>query len=912
MRSARGLPGGLTRLARRRLGVASAAIVILLAVASASLAEATHVRIDQQVDENWRGAYDILVRPNGARLDLESTGGLVEPNFASFAGSGGIGLDELETIRAIPGVDVAAPIATVGRVGYIQQAPQLYIEAEAYPDEVTLYRYEFQAVTFDGTSEIILQTESGRVLLGPGRRSAYDMRAGSATPAGNMDLTLLSLPAITSTIVAIDPEAERRLLPNDVSFLRSLAAVDGSPRSAAEFDPTQIPESLGNERTMFEWYRQDGPMDRPVIPIVVSEQLFSPLMLRLQISQVGEELDNWPAGASPALTLDGAEEAVGAGLRPLGTVDLDLTNVLQPFGMPPMTLLWPGSQLPDASEGQSFSAGRVPQLSASLLERPTYGPGPQSVSSPTPRFRVRPQGPTLIAHEEAAALFPAQPQQTYRRQTSVPLAVAVGFTSANPLDAPFLLAPVGTFDLQDLDLQTDALSYVPLGAYDPPDTTLIADPSGGAVDRVSMTPSLNPAGLVGVPPLAITDLRGARALRGEDPIDAIRVRVSELDGYNAAGVAKVERVASQIAAMGLDVDVVAGSSQRSVELFVERYRFDELVTSEELEMASLDPLDLGWVRQEWSTLGAAERVERGLGNVNAALLLLALMTGAVFAVALQVTQFAARVREIAVLRAIGWSRWRILRWTGAESGLIGLGAFIAGAAAWTGTGGSLWGLLAAGGIGVLMLMSGVVATVVAERRAHIGAVQSGDAWSGGPNAMVGRVRGSLSFARRAVVGRPARSLPILLALAVGSSTSVLGVSLVVGAIAQAGPTRLAAGLTAVLAPAQLTLLGLTAAGGLALAAALTRIDLDERANEFRILAGSGWSPGSVRALLRRERVLVAVPAALLSGAGTAWLAAPVALTDSGLTAVAAALGALSFVVWGEPLAVPGASAGRRA
>ncbi len=67
------------------------------------------------MEENFRGSYDVLVRPAGSTSAFEQSEGLVRQAFTSST-YGGISFDQLAAIRAIPGVEVAAPLATVGYV----------------------------------------------------------------------------------------------------------------------------------------------------------------------------------------------------------------------------------------------------------------------------------------------------------------------------------------------------------------------------------------------------------------------------------------------------------------------------------------------------------------------------------------------------------------------------------------------------------------------------------------------------------------------------------------------------------------------------------------------------------------------------------------------------------------------------
>ncbi len=223
----------------------------------------------------------------------------------------------------------------------------------------------------------------------------------------------------------------------------------------------------------------------------------------------------------------------------------------------------------------------VPTLNAvSLMLRPDYAARSPRPGSLTPTFTIASKG---LANADAAPVRPQVEAGTvevglepaYRTLRSVPLAVARGFRSTGPYDQPFYFAPITTFDLGRLVLPSNPLNYVPLGAYDPPATELVAGPDGRALpEPVPMHPTLNPAGLIAVPPLAMTNLEAARLLRGDAPIDAVRVRVRGLTDFGSEARRRVERVASRIAELGLDVDIVAGSSPQPVEVYVPAYRVD--------------------------------------------------------------------------------------------------------------------------------------------------------------------------------------------------------------------------------------------------------------------------------------------------------------------------------------------------
>jgi hypothetical protein len=88
--------------------VATAAFTVLT-----SASRTAQLRTVGTVSAHFVPAYDILVRPHGAKTSLEREDGTVQPNFL-WGIYGGITMPQYRRIARIPGVQVAAPIAMVG------------------------------------------------------------------------------------------------------------------------------------------------------------------------------------------------------------------------------------------------------------------------------------------------------------------------------------------------------------------------------------------------------------------------------------------------------------------------------------------------------------------------------------------------------------------------------------------------------------------------------------------------------------------------------------------------------------------------------------------------------------------------------------------------------------------------------
>src|SRR3954452_22459093 len=99
------------RFLRSRSLVITVVVLIASMVLSAFIQERAQVAINDVVDKNARGVYDILVLPK----DAEDSGGtLRQPDV--LTGTGGITAAELNKVREVSGVAVAAPISLVSKV----------------------------------------------------------------------------------------------------------------------------------------------------------------------------------------------------------------------------------------------------------------------------------------------------------------------------------------------------------------------------------------------------------------------------------------------------------------------------------------------------------------------------------------------------------------------------------------------------------------------------------------------------------------------------------------------------------------------------------------------------------------------------------------------------------------------------
>ncbi len=552
------------------------------------------------------------------------------------------------------------------------------------PRKPTLYRVSLQVTTTDGVNRFTIAQQTTQVVLGPEHDGTAPFinsapSSGGGTHGQPIDFELLSLPPQVTPVVAVNPRAEQRMFGRSFSFLKRLS-IKGSKLNVGGFPVGRIPQQFSDSASAIEAERyivsQGGPnvqasgasLAKPVLPIVVSQHLSYPLRLTLRVDRVGRPLPSVPNDRTQPVyqALATAVREAGSGLTPAGAVSVNLSRRLRAFEPAPMVLRWPGSPRGHGEQVENLSSST--RLKTQLAARATYGR--QERSQVDPAFRIKPlelvgwngqpvakQGGVVVGGSNVGGSA-----RSYRRFTSVPFAIKPRShpqpgISPSVLPQAFLLAAVGEFDFGRLRLPSNPLNHVPLGAWESASAQLLSRPGGrpGAVVR----PTSNPLGFLTDPPEVITNIDQASLLRGRDPIDAIRVRVGGLSGFDARSRARVERVASQIVQLGgLNVRIVAGSSPRPVDVYVPRYL--------------PGGRDLGWVQEDWTSLGAAQAASSALSGAEKALLFLSLGLALLLAVTVSSVGLEGGARDVRVWRSLGWGRLRMLWWLVSDAALGGV------------------------------------------------------------------------------------------------------------------------------------------------------------------------------------------------------------------------------------------------
>lgn len=850
-------PARLVVLVAGSVAVALAASSVVLA-ASTSLAS-----VRSTVDAGWRGSYDVLVLPPGFEL-REVDGRAVLPANYLGARTAGITRDQWETVLAIPGVEVAAPVATLGWVR--DAAPTVFVNLDP------------QLLRSEQILNVTLSTRIGGVAPTGGSHSSWSpvephgrYLAGAPPSSHNADDSFLylqdwrireleagSLPAAWTQVMGVDPVQENRLV-----GLRSYA--DGSyltRRAGRVFDGIYEREAVN-------------------VPVLLADTPV-PGSLRVRVDRV--------SGVSPA----DAEAAVQAALarraaagRPVGwrhefdfadrviarlistrgrvsTVHdarAPLSRFVQPLESQLIRLTSEGKLLSSSTATGGCAAGR------NVLLLPGYDNyEPAAAGGGGVGLRLAPVGtwsgdvqPRITRLQPDYFCAPPSDfggdEELYRE-----------LTVTKPQH--FLASSVGSYDLDGLAAQVaSGANYVPLGVYAEEPRRLVETAEGEPTDWV-LPPSYNPGGLNPSPPTGLTNLAAVEALRGPRFIDAIRVRVAGIAGYSPQALTKIENVAGAILARtGLQVVVVAGSSPVEV---------------------AVEVPGVGVISERWTTLGTVAEIVSGAEGLSGLLVGAAagvaigyLLVAGVFVV---VDQRAA----LEVLARVGWRRRSVRALVGWQAAMLGAGSGLLAVAA-------LAGLRAAGAAEVPWWSLAVV--LVAVLVAHVAAtVVVAAAWAA--TRRRGRVRvrrggtstrGVAGFAWRHVIESPARlvGVAVVVAVAVALAAFVAAAVLAFGgrlqstvlgelvAVRIGGYHVLAAGAA------------MFAAGAISLYVALLAVE--RRIALLGLLRALGWRTRQVRRLVTVEAAAPVLAGGLLGLAAAAGIAAVTGLWVQLLTVAAAGL-----------------------
>lgn len=801
----------------------------------AAAAQTLEVTARTRVSEHWRGAYDLLVRPPAAVSEVEQRLGLVEGNYLG-APQGGITRQQYEAIKALDGVEVAAPVATIGFLHNDTGGVDLQFQAQ--PN--ALYRSEV-SVLAPGEPRQMLSHQVGYFAFlsdasgGLPRLFSYGL-TGMSGAGENCKVNLGMLPPLWTLIAGIDPEQEAKLISLDRvtegQYLPAGEALRETYDRTFRRKAMEIPLLISKD-VFLDFGLTVGVQTVPLVDIQVVNAL--------EQAQTQEALQKALRDIEALFTSDGAQVVLQQ--------ETPLEGLIRP--MEGRAVMIEPGRSPEATPWGGFLAtGRNVMLYPGPVDyEPASPPGGQDTQ---PTFSAVAQG--RWGEQIAPQIDAFRPEGWVRPLLDVPDNAPL-FRSLSAFEPPpFVFDVRGGYDFAGLAASQDPLAYVPLGIYEPPLATLRYDEAGRPVEPRLLTPDLNPAGFIPRPPLALTTLEAAEFFRGEAPIDAIRVRVAGVSGYTPENVARVEQVAREIIERtGLHVDIVAGSSPRKVLVLVP---------------------GLGYVEEQWTTLGSAAQITGGINAANLTLLGCLLFAAALYIGNTAHLSLLTRREEIGLLKATGWRSRVVLIYMLAEVLLLGaLAAILAG----------LLSLVLVRSLGLTPSWPVITAVSLLAPALYslAGLYPAQRAVNQLPNLMLrwgevtpaSRIRrlylpfSLLGLACRQLWHKRARSLLIVLIAAAGVALAVILAGVVVQLQGMLRVTLLGEFVALSIRPYHYIMV-ITALimGALAIGESLLAGVL-ERAREFGLLAAVGWRPRQIRAVVVLEGAMVGVLGGLSGGLG---------------------------------------------
>lgn len=833
--------------------VASAGFSLLL-----STVETTRLEVVGTVEKNFRPAYDILVRPKGSFTALERDEGLVRSNYLSGI-FGGISYREYNRIKALAGVQVAAPIANIGYIFPFAFITIPIDDVIGNPIGANLYRLNSTWVANQGLSTYPLDERYVyRTMLNPlrinrnfGREEEIDQRGnvllecrkfsppeprfspfslrGRETLTCFSSISNLSIPSGTDAppfppgivgsvlpayfpilLSAIDPEQEQELIAFSDTLTDGRSLLPGDGPKIVPVDPSS---------------------DFKVIPVLASTRSYVDEVLQVTVKQLDvpppqalrAKLSSKRTAYKFATSLTG--DAIGKVRVPIFPVYERLVDEMS-VAAKDVEISYGGYWTSGPNRYDRASDGT---LEAQAVRNPPgvfedfyYGNGWAPYQLRDSQFRK-------LEHHQASTRF------TGRLYNQPALRV------------------VGRFDPELLP-GFSPLSEVPLETYYPPKVEAVSPEAKRILDGRPFLPNQNLGGYVAQPPLMLTTLKGLRALtdpvsfagaNDTTPISVIRIRVAGVRGPDPLSRERIRKVAESInQETGLAVDVTAGSSPRPLLVNLPAGEFGRPAM----------PVREGWVEK-----GVAVNFLQAVDRKSLVLFVLVLVVCAFFLANGAFAAVAARRRELGVLSCLGWSRAEVFQVVlgefvvvGARAGIVGL-LLVFGLVALLDLDLPTWqallvvptSVLLTGGAGLLPArraarldpMAAIAPPVIRERKAR-------------------RAGGVLGMALLNLRRVPSRSLLGAAGLLVGIASFTVLITINSTFQGELAGTLLGNFISVEIRGVDLLSVGLIVALGAVSVADVVLLNVRERAAELVTLETLGWSAGELRTLLTTEGVVL--------------------------------------------------------
>lgn len=463
-----------------------------------AISESNKGTIINSLEEKWTASYDIIVRPKGNESATEKDN-YMDPNYLSGL-SGGISFKELDVIKDIDGVDIAAPISIIGYTTVHPIIENFQLKQDG------IYRLQHKFVENDGIRNYKIDINTYHAIN-------LDTEIDSFEAANKYDLLIENQEVIplrgdfTILLAAIDPQAEARLVGldqaivknNNSRYFQSSDSFDSYIHEGIGAEVTKLPILLSMTPSVDYTYTFN--IEKLKVPID-SPNKVKTFLKDIELEGGRNYLDKLSASPVDSITFS-AEEAhkilIDSFLSGSYFDYLILKEKASPLNyevvFSPFQDQWPIAYMIDAPDNKTYREAKV-------------------------------------YHEDMSKLPRIEPQF------------------------------IGMYDPKKLNISIDPLTQVPMETYRTATATYVLNKNSNPVNPPKkVTASSDPYGYIMQSPTMLTTINASKEFLGEKSISSIRVKVVGVEDLNEKSQEKLESIAKEIEnKTGLKADITLGSS----------------------------------------------------------------------------------------------------------------------------------------------------------------------------------------------------------------------------------------------------------------------------------------------------------------------------------------------------------------
>ncbi|GGP08514.1 FtsX-like permease family protein [Oceanobacillus neutriphilus] len=591
------------------------------------LSETSKGTIVNALEKKWNASYDIVVRPNGSKSETEKDG-LIDPNYLSGL-QGGISFEDLDKIKEIDDVEIAAPISVIGFTSI-----EIVFAEMKFPER-GIYKITVNYVENDG----IQNYSNGYIAyygIDIGLNPENMERLSHYGLSVNLEKNVELYGTFNFLVAGIDPSEEAKL----IRLNKAMLSNEGN-RYFSDSDKVQSITETSEGDEELEELGIDFNYQRVTAPVIMSN-----------VSSINNYQEATLEKLDIGTDLESAEDIKEflAELEQNGK-----EGYLDTFETEPMETVKATSEMLHENLLEQSSLGAYRDLILYEKASPlTY----ETVPSPFPErwdiaYKIISPGDQIV-NIDGEKTGDISDYTYYTKYRELSFYDEPALSRAPRLTPEFL----GYYDPRQLSISSDPVTELPMETYRTPTAKHMLDAYGSPVNPPEqVTATSNPFGYLMQSPTMLTNMEAAREIVGEEAISAIRIKVAGVKSPGPESQSKLEAIAQEITnETGLEADITLGSSPQPVLI----------------QIPSVDDLDsLGWVEQPWIKTGESIAIydEAVLGYSGIIICLMAVAIMYVFTT--NFISYLSRKKEFAVLKALGWKNSKLRHLLLAESMLIG-------------------------------------------------------------------------------------------------------------------------------------------------------------------------------------------------------------------------------------------------